>query len=396
MISSWSAGLAATLAVSHILPQFAAAQDYVSSALRSVSPTPTASESVESSSATPTSSGEPTVYTIKAGSGGFKFDPPELHNVSVGDIVKWEFYPRDHSVARAEFGSACVPYEYTGKDKVGFWSETQWVNNTNELTYFNVTINSTEPIFFYCAAPDSCLKQHMVGVINPNSTQTLASQVHAAAAADFQVAPGQPIPAEATSTLSNAPTSTGTSTPNSGGNDGGHTLSTGAIVGIAVGGVAFLAICAALFFFVGRSKSLKEVIKRQDATNNHDPNMSQQYGGSSYGHGGLASPGFPSPAPGYATPPLGHRPDYGFSSPPQYGQHSVGEQYPSGWSSPGLQQGHMSMMSSASGMSQQQMDQIKYAQMNTQPLVAELHSPPLGQQSFSAELEAPGLDKPRG
>jgi plastocyanin len=133
MISSWSAGLAATLAVSHILPQFAAAQDYVSSALRSVSPTPTASESVESSSATPTSSGEPTVYTIKAGSGGFKFDPPELHNVSVGDIVKWEFYPRDHSVARAEFGSACVPYEYTGKDKVGFWSETQWVNNTNEV-----------------------------------------------------------------------------------------------------------------------------------------------------------------------------------------------------------------------------------------------------------------------
>jgi hypothetical protein len=236
----------------------------------------------------------------------------------------------------------------------------------------------------------------MVGVINPNSTQTLASQVHAAAAADFQVAPGEPIPAEATSTLSNAPTSTGTSTPNSGGNGGGHTLSTGAIVGIAVGGVAFLAICAALFFFVGRSKSLKEVIKRQDATNNYDPNMSQQYGGSGYGHGGLASPGFPSPSPGYATPPPGHRPDYGFSSPPQYGQHGVGEQYPSGWSSPGQQQSHMSMMSSASGMSQQQMDQIKYAQMHTQPAVAELHSPPLGQQSFSAELEAPGHDKPRG
>jgi hypothetical protein len=120
-----------------------------------------------------------------------------------------------------------------------------------------------------------------------------------------------------------------------------------------VGGVA-LAICAALFFFVGRSKSLKEVIKRQDAANNHDPHMSQQYGGSSYGHGGLASPGFQPSTPGYATPPPGHHLDYGFNSPPQYGQHSVGEQYPSGWSSPGQQHGHLSMMSSVSGMSQQQ------------------------------------------
>jgi hypothetical protein len=41
------------------------------------------------------------------------------------------------------------------------------------------------------------------------------------------------------------------------------------------------------------------------------------------------------------------------------------------------------------------MDQAKYAQMNSQP-VAELHSPPLEQQSFSAELEAPGREKPRG
>ena len=196
----------------------------------------------------------------------------------------------------------------------------------------------------------------MVGVINPNRTQTLASQVQAAAAADYQVAPGDPIPSEATSTLAlpsstSAPTSSSSSSSSSApapsGGGGSHTLSTGAIVGIAVGGVAFLIICAALFFFVGRSKSLKEVIKRQDATS-ANPHMSQ-YGGSSYGHGGLTSPGFP---PGHASPPPGS--DYGFNSPPQYGQHSVGEQYPSGWGSPPPQQGHLSMLSDVSGMSQQQ------------------------------------------
>jgi hypothetical protein len=192
----------------------------------------------------------------------------------------------------------------------------------------------------------------MVGVINPNSTETLDAQISAAAAADFMVEPGDPIPNEATSTLASpsstsAPTSSASSAPSSG--RGSHTLSTGAIVGIAIGGVAFLIICAALFFFVGRSKSLKEVIKRQDATNTN-PHMSQ-YGGSNYGHGGLASPGF-TPSAGHMSPPPGS--DYGFSSPPQYGQHGVSEQYPSGWGSPPMQQGHLSMLSNTSGLSQQQ------------------------------------------
>jgi hypothetical protein len=53
--------------------------------------------------------------------------------VSMGDIVTFEFYPPDHSVARAEYGSACVPYEYTGKDRTGFWSETQWVKTASEV-----------------------------------------------------------------------------------------------------------------------------------------------------------------------------------------------------------------------------------------------------------------------
>lgn len=392
MKPTWTAGLGIAAVRFLSTPVLAQIDSVVASVTSEVSPavttdssTQTASGSIASS--TPTSSSEPKVHLIKAGAGGFKFTPQEIHNVSVGDIVSWEFYPPDHSVARAEYNSACVPYEYTGKDKVGFWSETQWVKDTSQITYFNITINSTEPIFFYCAAPKSCTDKHMVGAINPNSTQTLASQVHAAAVADFQVAPGETIPAEASSTLSSAPTSTG-APAESGGDDGNHSLSTGAIAGIVVGGVAFLAICAALFFFVGRSKTLKETIKRQDAANNPEPHMSQQYGGgSSYGQGGLASPGFQASTPGYATPPPGHHADYGYGSPP------LGEQHPNGWTSPTTQQGHLSMMSSVSGMSQQQIEQLKHAHMHAQPHVAELHSPPLEQQSFSAELEAPGRNK---
>jgi len=88
------------------------------------------------SSATSSASSEPQVHLIKAGSGGFKFTPQELTNVSVGDIVTFEFYPPDHSVVQAEFGSACVPYSYADKDHAGkgFWTETQWVNTTADVS----------------------------------------------------------------------------------------------------------------------------------------------------------------------------------------------------------------------------------------------------------------------
>jgi plastocyanin len=136
MRRSWAARLTATIAASQFYysPTMAQVESLLTSIYStSASATRTTSESVESSTPTPTSSGEPTVHTIQAGAGGFKFTPQELHNVSVGDIVQWEFYPPDHSVARAEFGSACVPYEYTGRNKTGFWSETQWVDNTDEV-----------------------------------------------------------------------------------------------------------------------------------------------------------------------------------------------------------------------------------------------------------------------
>jgi plastocyanin len=78
-------------------------------------------------------SNKPQVHIIKAGAGGFKFEPQQITDVAVGDIVSFEFYPPDHSVARAEFGSACVPYEYSHKDKKGFWSGTQLVDTVAEV-----------------------------------------------------------------------------------------------------------------------------------------------------------------------------------------------------------------------------------------------------------------------
>jgi hypothetical protein len=77
---------------------------------------------------------DPHIHLVKVGAGGFKFEPDVLHNISIGDIVAFEFYPPDHSVARADFGSACVPYEDTGRDRTGFWSGTQIVQTVGDVS----------------------------------------------------------------------------------------------------------------------------------------------------------------------------------------------------------------------------------------------------------------------
>lgn len=94
-------------------------------------------------SATASASDEPQVHLIKVGSGGFKFTPQELTNVSVGDTVTFEFYPPDHSVIQAEFGSACVPYSYADAAHAGkgFWTETQWVNTTADVSSDNTLLD---------------------------------------------------------------------------------------------------------------------------------------------------------------------------------------------------------------------------------------------------------------
>jgi hypothetical protein len=91
----------------------------------------------------------------------------------------------------------------------------------------------------------------MVGVINPNDTQTLHGQVLAAAKADFQVAPGEPVPQEASSTLPNAPAASSqkaSTVPSQ------HSprLTTAAIIGIVFGGVVLIVLVAGILFLLAR------------------------------------------------------------------------------------------------------------------------------------------------
>lgn len=113
----------------------------------------------------------------------------------------------------------------------------------------------------------------MLGVINPDSSVNLTGQQELAKEARYVLYPNQTmsgdarasISALADTVLSRSSTPTATPTPTSQtsvpaaattspARHKSHGLSTGAIVGIAVGGVAVLAIVGALIFYFGRTK----------------------------------------------------------------------------------------------------------------------------------------------
>ncbi|EMD86725.1 hypothetical protein COCHEDRAFT_1160387 [Bipolaris maydis C5] len=179
---------------------------------------------------TQTSATEVRYHTVKAGAGGFHFEPAELANVSVGDVVTFEFYPPDHSVARAEFGSACVPYEYTGRDRTGFWSETQWVETPSNIRAKGSRWSAS---------------------FNPNATQTLDDQILAAARADYQLAPGDRVPNEASSAFV-SPLTVSSQADLVSANKPPPKLSTAGIAGITVGAILLLVLCTGVLFFLAR------------------------------------------------------------------------------------------------------------------------------------------------
>lgn len=186
-------------------------------------------------------------------------------------------------------------------------------------------MNSTEPILYYCGAPGSCTDWGMVGAINANASTDVATQISLAKSADYMLLPGEPFPDEAINSMSSmaeaATTATVTASAGNSGaqassssaaspehhSSGGGGLSGGVIAGIVIGAVAGIAILAALFFLLGRTKSMR---KRLDEREKHDRTTST-----------MGPPSWMPPNQQYFNPntphasaqlpPYGH-PDHGF------------------------------------------------------------------------------------
>jgi hypothetical protein len=104
----------------------------------------------------------------------------------------------------------------------------------------------------------------MVGAINPTNSTPIANQQKLAKGSAYMLNPGEPFPAEAP-LPSNIPGATPVPVPiaapakKSG-------LSAGAVAGIVVGAISVVVLAALLFFFGGRTKTLKDEVERKDAS----------------------------------------------------------------------------------------------------------------------------------
>lgn len=126
--------------------------------------------------------------------GQLKFEPEQL-DAAVGEMVQFQFYPINHSVARSNFANPCVPLDpATANGTSSFFSGFMPVSSSDKyMPTFTILVNETTPIWYYCATGKHC-ESGMAGVINPpkgNTDRTLA-KYKAAAATAKTVVPGSP------------------------------------------------------------------------------------------------------------------------------------------------------------------------------------------------------------
>ncbi|KAJ3560957.1 hypothetical protein NPX13_g9122 [Xylaria arbuscula] len=206
---------------------------------------------------------------VAVGKGSFSFTPNTI-TANPGDEIVFEFWSRGHSVARSAFGFPCMPYEYILTDQTGFWSGFMDDVTPTERPTFSITVNDTEPVFFYCAALDSCKENRMIGVINPNSTWTFAEQDSFINPRVIELRPGDPLPSESNRTTATNPAADpSAAAPPADDNDDGDdtampTLTDGEIAGVAMSSVALVILIAALAFTCIRQSKLEK--RRRKAT----------------------------------------------------------------------------------------------------------------------------------
>jgi hypothetical protein len=147
-------------------------------------------------------------------------------------------------------------------NQTGFYSGFHPVDSVlPDPPKYQIRVNDTAPVFFYCSAPNSCIKYGMVGAINPNSSASLSHQRDIARKSSYSLSPGEPFPEEGDS-----PTATPTPPAPPTKEEHSKSLSPGAIAGIVIAVIVGLVVLGCLAFFIGRSRTMKQEIARRDCT----------------------------------------------------------------------------------------------------------------------------------
>ena len=149
------------------------------------------------------------------------------------------------------------------------------LTDAEQMPTWNLTVNNnTDPIFFYCGAPGSCINKGMLGVINANADTNLTKQIELAKESRYMLEYDETMsPAESASITALAAVVLAVPKAASSG------LAAGAIAGIAIGAAAALVLIGILLFCLRRNKKLKKQLKTQSAATavQYPPPMQQEH-----------------------------------------------------------------------------------------------------------------------
>ncbi|RSL49163.1 hypothetical protein CEP54_012541 [Fusarium duplospermum] len=116
-------------------------------------------------------------HKVEVGKGGLKYTPGTI-TAAKGDIIEFHFGSM-HTVVAGDFNKPCAPAA-----SGGFYSGELPASGNS---FFSISINNTDPIFFYCAIEGHC-QAGMAGVINQGS-DTLKEYQRTAANTDKSTSP---------------------------------------------------------------------------------------------------------------------------------------------------------------------------------------------------------------
>ncbi|KAI9829879.1 MAG: hypothetical protein M1838_005850 [Thelocarpon superellum] len=173
-----------------------------------------ASAGAAAPTAASSSGGQVSVHVVKVSNaqGTLAFTPAQVQ-ANPGDMVQYQFYPKNHSVVQSNFDNPCVPLSESTPGSQGFFSGFMPVSlGQSMMPTFTVRVPDTKPIWFYCSQATHC-ESGMVGVINPpanNQSRTLDAFKALAASAPQNISPNcssSAVPAAPTSAPSTLATS---------------------------------------------------------------------------------------------------------------------------------------------------------------------------------------------
>ncbi|MCJ1335636.1 hypothetical protein MMC09_000908 [Bachmanniomyces sp. S44760] len=184
------------------------------------SPTTDWGTMVSSTAAAPTSSTTVHVVKVSDKGGDLKFIP-DVIQANPGDMVQYQFYPKNHSVVESTFANPCVPINNIQPNVTGFFSGFMPVAaDAAMMPTFTIPITDTKPHWFYCSQAKHC-QAGMVGVINPpaNSPKNIDAFTQLAAQAPESLSPGE-VSTGSSSSSSSTSSGSGNSTSSTGSGSG--------------------------------------------------------------------------------------------------------------------------------------------------------------------------------